>query len=64
MYATDTYKICTKCIQNISRILTNFCLHFVYKIKRTMAAKSCMQKACKSLSKCGYILHILCIHQF
>ena len=36
-----------KCIQNVSQILTNFCIHFVYKIKRTMKVKLCI-----SLSKC------------
>ena len=35
--------MCTKCIQdgyieNVSHILTNFCIHFVYRVKRTMAA--------------------------
>ena len=51
----------TKCIQNITHILTNFCMHFVYKTKRTMAAKFCIQNVYKSLSKCGmHFIYILC----
>ena len=50
----------TKCIQNITHILTNLCIHFVYKIKRTMAAKFCIQNVYKSLSKCGmHFIYIL-----
>ena len=41
------YHFVYKCIQNLSQILTNFCIHFVYKIKRTMKVKLCI-----SLSKC------------
>ena len=37
------YKMYTKCIQNVSHISSNFCLQFVYKIKRTMTAKICRQ---------------------
>ena len=42
------YKMYTKCIQNVYmqnayHILTNFCIHFVYKIKRTMPAKFFIQ---------------------
>ena len=29
----------TKYIKNVYHISTNFCIHFVYSIKRTMAAK-------------------------
>ena len=32
MYAIDEYKIYTKCLQNISLISINICVHFVYKI--------------------------------
>ena len=53
MYTTDVYNMYTKCIQNVYHIATNFCIHFVYKIKRTMAAKFCIQNVYKSLSKCG-----------
>ena len=45
--------MCTKCIQNVYHISTNFCVHFVYKIKRIMADKSCIQNLYKSLLKCG-----------
>ena len=68
------YKMYTKCIQNVCmqnayHILTNFCIHFVYKIKRTMPAKFFIQNVYKSLLKCGiyfhtYILYTFCIHQF
>ena len=60
----------TKCIENLSHILTKFCIHFILytKIKRTMAAKLCKQNINKSLLECGmyfaYILYIFCIHQF
>ena len=37
------YKIYTRCIQNAFHISTNFGIHFVYKIKRTMIAKLCIQ---------------------
>ena len=61
MYTTDIYKMYTRCIQNVSHILTNFCIHFVYKIKRIMAAKFCKQIVYKGLLKCGihfvYILY-------
>ena len=43
MYTADIYKMYTKCIQNITHTLANLCIHFVYKIKRTMAAKFCIQ---------------------
>ena len=43
----------TICIQNLYHISTNFCLNFVYKIKRTMPANFYRQNVYKSLSKCG-----------
>ena len=51
----DTFHavMCTKYIQNVYHISTNFCVHFVYKIKRIMADKFCIQNLYKSLSKCG-----------
>ena len=52
MYTTDVYKMYAKCIQNVYHISTNFCIHFVYKIKRTMATQFCIQNVYKSLSKC------------
>ena len=62
MYTTDVYKMYTKCVQNVNHISTNFCIHFVNKIKRTMAAKFCIQNVYKSLSKCeiyfAYVLDI------
>ena len=42
-----------KYIQNVFHISTNFSIHFVYKIIRTMAVKFCIQSVYKSLSKCG-----------
>ena len=53
MYTTDVCKMYTRCIQNVSHISTNFSIHFVYKIKRTMAVKIRIQNVYKSLSKCG-----------
>ena len=40
-------------MQIVYRILINFCIYFVYKIKRTTPAKFCIQSVYKSLSKCG-----------
>ena len=49
----------TKCMQDVYHILTNFCIHFVYKIKRTMLAKFCIQSVYKKLSKCSkHFVHI------
>ena len=56
----------TKCIQNVYQILTNFCIHFVYKIKRTMAAAFCIQNVfCGNVGYILYtnILYTFCIHQ-
>ena len=50
----------TKCTQNVYSISENFCIHFVYKIKRTMAAKFCIPIVYKSLSKCW--IHFVCKH--
>ena len=64
MYTTDVYKMYTTFQQAFVYI------HFVYKIKRTMSAKFCIQNAYKSLSKCGmhfvykhfvFILYTFCI---
>ena len=65
----DIYKIYTKYIQNISHILTNFFIYFVYKIKRTTAANFCIQMYWKVCQNVGYtlytnILYTFCIHQF
>ena len=61
MYTSDLYKMYVKCVQNVSHISTDFCIHFGYKIKETMAAKFCIQNVYKSLLKCGihfvYILY-------
>ena len=35
------------CIRNLSNILTSFCIHFVYKIKRTMPTKLCIYTKCR-----------------
>ena len=43
----------TKCIQNVNHLSISFCIHVVYKIKRTMPTKFCIQYVYKSLSKCG-----------
>ena len=53
MYTTDVLKMYAECIQNVCHISTNFCIHFVYKIKKTMPAKFYIQNVYKSLSKCG-----------
>ena len=59
MHTTDVCKMYTKCIQNVSHISTLY-IHFVYKIKRTIAAKFCIQNVYKSLLKCGkHFVHIL-----
>ena len=49
----------TKCIQNVSHILTNFCIHFVYKTKISFAANFFIQNVYKRLLKCG--IHFVCI---
>ena len=51
----DTFHavMCTKYIQNVYHISTNFCVHFVYKIIRIMADKFCIQNLYKDFSKCG-----------
>ena len=65
MCTTDVYKMHTKYIQNVYPISTNLCIHFVNRIKRTMAAKFFIQSVCKSLSKCAihfvykYFVYIL-----
>ena len=64
LYTTDKYKMYTKYIQNVSHIPTNVFIHFVYKVKRTMAAELCIQNVNKSLSNMGYILYTSFIHQF
>ena len=46
------------------RISTNFCIHFIYKIKRTMPAKFCLQNVYKRFSKYGVHFvykHFVCI---
>ena len=50
-YTTDVYKIYTRCIQNVSLISINFCIYFVYKIQRTIAAKFCIRNVYKSFPK-------------
>ena len=60
--------IYTKCIQNVY-ISTNFCIHFVNKIKRTMAANFLYKMSTKVSQNVGYILYTnimytFCIHQF
>ena len=64
----------TEYIQDVSKLYTTFqqafvYIFFVYKIKRTMSAKFCMQNVYKNLSKYGYILYTnilytFCINQF
>ena len=65
----DVHKIYKKCIQNVYHISANFCIYFVYKIKRTMTAKFCKQMYTKVCWNVGFILYtnmlyIFCIHQF
>ena len=52
MYTTDVYKMYTKCLPHFENVY-HILLHFVYKIKRTMAAKFCIKYVYKCLSKCG-----------
>ena len=40
--------------------MTNFYIHFIYEIKRTMLAKLCIQNVYKKLSKCSK--HFVYIH--
>ena len=72
MYTKLVQDVYNWCIQNVYHISTNFCIHFVYKIKRTTPAKFCMQNVYKSLLKCGiyyvykhfvYILYTFCIQK-
>ena len=61
MYTTDdVYKMYARCLQNVSQISINFCMHFVYKIKRTMAAKICIQNV--YLQKFIEMWDTFCIH--
>ena len=55
MYTTDVCKIERKWIQNVSQILTNFCIFFLYRMKRNVAAQSVCQNV-------GYILCTFCMH--
>ena len=50
----------TNCMQNVYHLSTNFCVHFVYKIKRAIPAKFYIQNVYKSLWKCG--IDVLCKH--
>ena len=48
---------------------TNFCIHFAYKIKRTMTTNCVYQMYAKVCRNVGYILYTnilytFCIHQF
>ena len=54
-YTTDVYNMYAKCIQNVYRILTNFCIatFCIQNKKKTMPAKFCTQNVYKSLLKCG-----------
>ena len=56
---TDVYKMYTKCIENIYPLSTNFFIHFEYKIKRTMAAKFCIQNLDKRMK---YVIHFVYKH--
>ena len=52
----------TQCIQNVSHISMNICIHFVYKIKRTVVAKFCIQNVYKVCRNMVYIT--FCVHIF
>ena len=41
MYTRDVNKMNAICINIVSDISTNFCIHFVYKIKSIMVPKIC-----------------------
>ena len=68
MYTTDVYQMYTKYIQNLYHIFTNVGIHFLYKIKRTMPAKFCIQNVCKMYTKfcrnVGYILYANILYTF
>ena len=50
----------TRCIQqNVFHISTNFCIHFVYKIKRAMVVKIFIQNVYKSFVE---MWDTFCIH--
>ena len=49
-----------KCIQNVYHISKNFCIHFLYKIRRTIAAKFCI----KCIQKFVEMWDTFCIQTF
>ena len=49
-----------KCIQNVPHISANFCIHFVHKIKRTMAAKFCIQQKFVEIWDTFWIHFVIC----
>ena len=53
MYTTDVYKMYAKFKQNVYHISRKFCIHFVFKIKRTMPAKFYIQNVYKNWLKFG-----------
>ena len=60
MCMQNVCKIYTACIQNVDHISTSFGIYFLYKIKRTMSAKFCIENVYKRLLKC--VIYTFCIH--
>ena len=63
-YTMDVYKMYTTCIQNLYHISINLCIHFVYKIKRTIPPKFCVRKCMQKFVEISYTfcIQIFCIH--
>ena len=61
MYTKCSY---TECIQNIYHISTDICIPFVYKIKRNMPAKFCIQKYTKCIQKFVEMWYTFCTQTF
>ena len=60
----DVYKMYTTCIQNVYHISINLCIHFVYKIKRTIPPKFCVRKCMQKFVKIWYTscIQTFCIY--
>ena len=61
MYTTDVYKMYTKCIQNVSHILANFCIHFVAKLWQLNFLCKICANVCRNA---GYNLYTFFRHHF
>ena len=54
--------MCTKCIQNVSNISTNVCIHFAYKIRCHSSSNFVYKMYTKVCRNVVYILYTFCIH--